>query len=51
VIIIWFTALTRVSILFSVGGRLGKKEDLAKLKAEVIIEMEGPDKGGSWKVK
>ena len=27
------------------------KKDLVKLKAEGIIEREGPDKGGSWKVK
>ena len=27
------------------------EKHLAKLKAEGIIEREGPDKGGSWKVK
>ena len=26
------------------------EKHLAKLKAEGIIEREGPDKGGSWKV-
>ena len=27
------------------------EKHLAKLKAEGIIDREGPDKGGSWKVK
>ena len=27
------------------------EKHLAKLKAEGLIEREGPDKGGSWKVK
>ena len=44
--------LTAVGLAAEIGVTTKVIEKhLAKLKAEGIIEREGPDKGGSWKVK
>ena len=44
--------LTAVGLAAEIGVTAKAIEKhLAKLKAEGIIEREGPDKGGSWKVK